>query len=489
MAQQMLNLGGNLSPEQQIDQQQIARQQRMAELLMQQGQQTPQGQMVGNRFVAPSFFQYAAPLLQGYLGKKELENVEQRQLKMAKELREQGKLETERLMNVFGGRPATSEQVTEMAGPYTGNVPMPTATIAAQPAIQANPKLAYAEALNMQSPQARALMPFLAAEAFKPAKWEKDVRYENGREIHGWTNVNDPALPFAAQSKKPEISASDMMNFKLRVAELADKGINVNLGGNMPQGFTPQGGMPQVTQGGGQMGQVNVPITSTDAKFAPATLPKYEYDPSMSPADNRAAQVDFNKKLRTNITNAKDSFGLLSTVADTLSSNQPSSGGFQNLATTVGEFAGFGGKASQADATLKILGERLTAQVPRFEGPQSDKDTASYRTAAGDVGNANKPISTRIAAVQTMIELNKKYYPNGDWNSIDISGPVNRRYNPYLPTVAQDIGRAITGEKSSYSPQEFRKTLNPQDQAAFDFVRKNPNHKDTPAIKKVLGIE
>ena len=87
MAQPMLNLGGDLSPEQQIRQQQIARQQKMAELLMQQGQQTPQGQMVGNRFVAPSFFQYAAPLLQGYVGRKELEKVEQRQLDMAKQLR------------------------------------------------------------------------------------------------------------------------------------------------------------------------------------------------------------------------------------------------------------------------------------------------------------------------------------------------------------------------------------------------------------------
>lgn len=87
MAQPMLNLGGNLSPEQQIQQQQIARQQKMAELLMQQGQQTPQGQMVGNRFVAPSFFQYAAPLLQGYVGRKELEKVEQRQLDLAKQLR------------------------------------------------------------------------------------------------------------------------------------------------------------------------------------------------------------------------------------------------------------------------------------------------------------------------------------------------------------------------------------------------------------------
>ena len=83
----MLNLGGDLTPEQALQQQQIARQQKMAELLMQQGQQTPSGQMVGNRYVAPSFFQYAAPLLQGYVGRKELEKVEQRQLDMAKQLR------------------------------------------------------------------------------------------------------------------------------------------------------------------------------------------------------------------------------------------------------------------------------------------------------------------------------------------------------------------------------------------------------------------
>ena len=177
MAQPMLNLGGDLSPEQQIRQQQIARQQKMAELLMQQGQQTPQGQMVGNRFVAPSFFQYAAPLLQGYVGRKELEKVEGEQLKLAKELREQGKLETQRLMNLIGGRPATSEQVTEMAGPFgegvgqgNTNIPMPVATMAAQPAIEANPRLALAEALNMQSPQARALLPTILERAMPAPK-------------------------------------------------------------------------------------------------------------------------------------------------------------------------------------------------------------------------------------------------------------------------------------------------------------------------------
>jgi hypothetical protein len=156
MAQPMLNLGGNLSPEQQIEQQQIARQQRMAELLMQQGQQTPQGQMVSGRYVAPSFFQYAAPLLQGYLGKKELEKVEDRQLDMAKKLRADEISAMTDYMQQKQGRPATAEQVTEMAGPYTDNVPMPTAYMAAQPAITANPQAALANLLaNPKATQAQ----------------------------------------------------------------------------------------------------------------------------------------------------------------------------------------------------------------------------------------------------------------------------------------------------------------------------------------------
>jgi len=499
----MLNVGGgNLPPEILQQQQALNRQQKMAELLMQQGQSMPSGQMVSGRYVAPSFFQYAAPLAQTYVGQSLAEKGDKAQADLAKALRQQYANEVQQYQTLLRGQEATPEKYIEMAGPFgemvgqnNTDIPMPVAYTPAKAAIQADPQAANLFGSTAYNP---VLQRFATEEMFKKPKWVKaeytDEKTGKVRQGVYDENSSDPIGSFRVGGVKPEMTPYEQANIRIRTAELADKGIGVNLsiGGqqsNMPQGGTMlpvQGGMPQ---GGGQAGQTTLPVASADAKFTPATLPKYEYDPSMSPADNRAAQVDFNKKLRTNISNAKDSFGLLSTVADTLSSNQPSSGGLQNVATTVGEFVGFGGKASQADATLKILGERLTAQVPRFEGPQSDKDTASYRTAAGDVGNANKPIATRIAAVQTMIELNKKYYPNGDWDSIDIAGPVNRRYNPYLPTVAQDIGRAVTGEKSSYSPQEFRKTLNPQDQSAFDFVRRNPNHKDTPAIKKVLGIE
>jgi hypothetical protein len=59
---------GTLPPELFEQQQQLNRQQQMAQMLMQQGTQQPQGQMVSGRYVAPSFFQYAAPLAQMYAG-------------------------------------------------------------------------------------------------------------------------------------------------------------------------------------------------------------------------------------------------------------------------------------------------------------------------------------------------------------------------------------------------------------------------------------
>jgi hypothetical protein len=237
---------GTLSPEQMLQQQQILRQQKMAEMLMQQGAQQPQAQIVGGRYVAPSIFQNLAGLANQYVGSRNLEKADQSQLNLAKQLREQGVQETQRLMNTFGGRAATPEQVTEMAGPYgmSGagqNVPMPTATIDARPAIEANPKLAYAEALNMQSPQARALLPFLAAEAFKKPKYKEINQYNKqtgDTEIYRYDEHSlDPksTLQFIGISK-PAISPEAQIRF-------TDENINIPpqfRGGAVPTG-QPQG--------------------------------------------------------------------------------------------------------------------------------------------------------------------------------------------------------------------------------------------------------
>jgi hypothetical protein len=109
MSQQMpmINVGGsNLPPEIMQQQQALNRQQQMAQLLMQQGQSMPSGQMVSGRYVAPSFFQYAAPLFQTYAGKSLAKESDAEAVKLAEKLR---KGETEALadfMKIKQGRPA-----------------------------------------------------------------------------------------------------------------------------------------------------------------------------------------------------------------------------------------------------------------------------------------------------------------------------------------------------------------------------------------------
>jgi hypothetical protein len=121
----------NMSPEDYAQQQALNRQQQLAAMLMQQGQQMPQGQMVSGRYVPTSFFQNLVPLANiaasQYIGKK----ADTEQTKLAEKIRTAKGEKEKAITNLIAGTP---DQVTEMAGPYGqgvgkggANVPMPVA--------------------------------------------------------------------------------------------------------------------------------------------------------------------------------------------------------------------------------------------------------------------------------------------------------------------------------------------------------------------------
>ena len=113
---------GAIPPELFAQQQQLNRQQQMAQLLMQQGMNQPQGQMVSGRYVAPSFFQYATPLAQMYAGTRLQEKGDKAMADLLRNL-QVGKTQAEEsIIKSLTPQPA---QLNELAGPYTGNVPMP----------------------------------------------------------------------------------------------------------------------------------------------------------------------------------------------------------------------------------------------------------------------------------------------------------------------------------------------------------------------------
>ena len=75
----------------------------------------------------------------------------------------------------------------------------------------------------------------------------------------------------------------------------------------------------------------------------------------------------------------------------------------------------FGASTGGADAIgkLQVLQARLMMEQPRMEGPQSDRDVELYRQAAGKIGDPTVPKAQKLAALDAIEMLNKRYKKRG----------------------------------------------------------------------------
>lgn len=91
-------------------------------------------------------------------------------------------------------------------------------------------------------------------------------------------------------------------------------------------------------------------------------------------------------------------------------------------------------EGAQAIAQLKILQANLMTNMPRMEGPQSDRDVQLYREAAGQLGDPTIPRETKKAAVQMIRQLSQKYVQRaGMANSSPAGGNIDELLNQYAP--------------------------------------------------------
>ena len=124
---------GTLPPELYEQQQQLNRQQQMAQMLMQQGQQQPQGQMISGRYVAPSFFQNITPLVQTYAGTRLAEKGDKQALELAAKLRQRYGDELKEFRNIMQGR---EELAPQQAGPTQTGQAIPQEMVRGAPNVQ-----------------------------------------------------------------------------------------------------------------------------------------------------------------------------------------------------------------------------------------------------------------------------------------------------------------------------------------------------------------
>jgi len=83
-------------------------------------------------------------------------------------------------------------------------------------------------------------------------------------------------------------------------------------------------------------------------------------------------------------------------------------------------------EGSKAIKRLNVLSYNILANIPRFEGPQSDIDVKMYTQAAGAFNDKTAPVEDRLAALDALRTILQRYDKAGknDW-SFGTAGGAN----------------------------------------------------------------
>ena len=131
---------------------------------------------------------------------------------------------------------------------------------------------------------------------------------------------------------------------------------------------------------------------------------------------------------------AQNVLSLTQQAEQILSSGKATGSGIGSLLDTGASWFGVSTEGAQSTAQLSTIAGQLVAQMPRMEGPQSDKDVQMYKQMAGDLSNASLPVATRMAALKQMQALNEKYLNNGTGGYPDASAPPAGIAAPKTPS-------------------------------------------------------
>lgn len=87
--------------------------------------------------------------------------------------------------------------------------------------------------------------------------------------------------------------------------------------------------------------------------------------------------------------------------------DQSTGSGAGALVDAAGRFVGYSTPGAVAAGSMAPVYDLVLKMVPRFEGPQSDKDTASYERASGQLANPAIPNAQKKAAATEILRLMK----------------------------------------------------------------------------------
>ena len=283
---------GTLPPELYEQQQQLNRQQQMAQMLMQQGQQQPQGQMISGRYVAPSILQNIAPLVQTYLGTRMAEKGDKQALELATALRKRYGEDLAQYQNLM------NPKQTELAGPTPTGAPLMTQNLPDRQAANLFAATSYNPALQAVGMKNLTQGP----------KWEKaELPNPDGSIRKGWVDYNsaNPLSTFIEGGTKPAFNSLEAARFqydtgmRLPTGNVQGNQMPINAPQSYQSGAMPTGSMPT-----GSMPPQMLPVTSGRG-MSPAAMNEA----------NKQVYVDVEKR---RIENLEKSPQVIATITDTL---------------------------------------------------------------------------------------------------------------------------------------------------------------------------
>jgi hypothetical protein len=135
---------------------------------------------------------------------------------------------------------------------------------------------------------------------------------------------------------------------------------------------------------------------------------------------------------------ARSAEGMISTIEEAEPLVKKATGSFIGAGLNLGKrVVGYSDEKTQANASLKALEGRLMLEMPRMEGPQSDKDTSLYRQMAAQIGDPTTPADDKLAALSTIKSINQKYIQSNQIPQVTMeelnSFPQGNAMPPQLP--------------------------------------------------------
>ena len=131
---------------------------------------------------------------------------------------------------------------------------------------------------------------------------------------------------------------------------------------------------------------------------------------------------------------AQNVLSLTQQAEQILSSGKATGSGIGSLLDTGASWFGISTEGAQGTAQLGTIAGQLISNMPRMEGPQSDKDVQMYEQMAGNLGNASLPVATRMAALRQLQALNEKYLNGGTGGYPAASAPPAGIAAPKTPS-------------------------------------------------------